>query len=130
MMKLHWGRYCWLLVFAIFYFLSLSQVFDDKAAMSGEMKEMLEEFFADAGKTGERITEAEVTPGFKEFIHGDDVSKTLTWFQMFCMQKVGSDDHVPWAWMCDITEVAFGDFHPVPWDIKENAELNGDESNE
>lgn len=119
----HWTRFLWTCLFTCAYYLTIGGNNTEQALMSGEMKEVLEEFFADAGKTGERITEGEVTPGFKEVLHGDDVGKTLTWFQMFCMNKAGSDDHVPWAWSCKIAQVKIGETHPVPWNIIDNKYL-------
>merc|ERR1711871_722291 len=52
---------------------------------------------------------------------------TLTWFQMFCMNKAGADDHVPWAWACQLGDVHVGQMKPVPWDIIHMSDLNGDE---
>jgi len=120
--RLHWIRWLYIFIFAVAYFQAIRSSNSSKMLMSGELKEALEEFFPEAGKTGERLTESEVTPGFKELIHGDDVAKTLTWFQMFCMQKAGSDDHVPWAWNCEIGTVELGPTHPVPWNVINDTE--------
>ncbi|CAK0838269.1 unnamed protein product [Prorocentrum cordatum] len=120
----HWARFCWCALFALAYFRCLGQRRDSSEFLAGEAQEVRDEFFPDAGKTGERLAESEVTPGFKVALHADDVAKTLVWLQMFCMEKAGSDDHIPWAWRCALGSVEIGKTHRAPWNIINNSRLN------
>eukprot|EP00928_Gymnodinium_smaydae_P020401 TRINITY_DN17884_c0_g1_i1.p1 TRINITY_DN17884_c0_g1~~TRINITY_DN17884_c0_g1_i1.p1 ORF type:complete len:787 (-),score=150.25 TRINITY_DN17884_c0_g1_i1:211-2571(-) len=73
---------------------------------SAAWREILGELYPDAAKSAERLTEAEVVPRWAETMHADDVTKNINWFQTFCRDKYGMDDHISFYWQCGIESVS------------------------
>jgi len=92
-------------VFLVVYAFSLSEIDGERTLMSAAWKEILGEFHPDSPKNAERLTEAEVVPKWQAFLHADDITKQLNWFQTYCSDKFGMDDHLEWFWICDIDQV-------------------------
>jgi len=83
----------------------LADVDDSQRVSSASWREIQGEFYPDAAKSAERLTEGEVVPAFAEALHSDDVTKHLNWFQTFCRQKFGMDDHLEFFWKCSFVRL-------------------------
>eukprot|EP00929_Paragymnodinium_shiwhaense_P036339 TRINITY_DN19484_c1_g1_i3.p1 TRINITY_DN19484_c1_g1~~TRINITY_DN19484_c1_g1_i3.p1 ORF type:complete len:148 (-),score=24.50 TRINITY_DN19484_c1_g1_i3:101-544(-) len=101
----HWQatkRVLWFAVLVLAYGRALSEDDGDRRESAAAWREILGELHPDNTKNTERLTEAEVVPKWSEVMHSDDVTKHLDWFQTFCREKHGMDDHIKFYWRCEV----------------------------
>lgn len=126
--KLKHVRFFWLLLLFVAYTYTEYCMVIDEDLTSGVRQGLVDEFFPDAGKTGERLAGGEIVPGLGERMHSDDVASTLTWYSAFCKNKAATDVHIMDSWRCRMTQVIIGKSHPPRWDAFHNRGLPDDAS--